>query len=182
MKKLFAVAAALAVIFATSQLQAVTKGVQDTAPNSSTMVTNKAVPFVTQNTFKDSLIDVASSDSSVTVSVTGATKAVLQVVVFIEEGDQSDTIEVNVATTPDNGTSWSAFVPIDSLLVTGADAATEVHTVDLLSTAVNNNLGTFGLDQITDFRLRFDSIGLASDDTLHVSPYLTEIYTRQSAK
>lgn len=143
--------------------------------------TNTAQRFVTQETVKDTLINVAVTDSTTEISMTGVQSAILQTVVFIEEGDDTDTIEVNVIPTFDQGTTYADPIPIDTLLVTSGDAATVYYYTDLLGAAVDANLG-YALEQAPGFRLRFDSIGLHAQDTLHVTPYVFKTWEKESPR
>lgn len=177
MKKILAVAAALALVFAFSDVRA-QRNVQR---NSQTVGTIDTLRFVTSGVVRDTIITTNSTDSTRNVSLAGVTDAVLYVLVYVEEGDQSDTIEVNLAyTVRDTGNvpRWSAFTPIDSIFVTAADAASVVHAIDLTAAATTTN-NVIPLKALEDVRFRFDGIGIAAADTLHVTPWLFKQWTRQ---
>jgi hypothetical protein len=98
-------------------------------------------------------------------------------------GDLTDTIEVNVAFSLD-GTTWSDRVPVDSILVTAADADTSLYTVDLLSSAVDATLlSTVGktftpLESFPRVRVSYDAIDAHATpaQVFHIFPWLTRLY------
>lgn len=177
MKRYIAFLLALAVIFAAGDVFAQSPA----QPNGKVNTHVLPLVFATSNALKDTLIDVETSKNTQQFSLMGTTGAILVTKIYIEEGDQSDTVEVNVAVSLD-GTTWSSRVAIDSILVTAADADTSLYNLDLLGATVDAALlavagKTFlPLENYPRVRLSFDSISLASTDTLHVFPTIVKTY------
>lgn len=162
---------------------AASSGVQGRADepqiNSKYLTEVDSLKFAVSGTATDTLIGTAVGDSTTTVSIQGVTSALLHLLVFVEEGDQADSVEVNIATTVIDSAKtrrYSAFTAIDTISITQADGSHTVHTIDLLRATVATNLKGIKLQEVSEFRFRFDPLLLHSADTLHVKPYLDKVW------
>lgn len=135
--------------------------------------------FETSNAVKDTLIGSEASRTTQQFDLRGVTGAKLITLVYNEEVDGSELIALNAEVSMD-GITWSSKVPIDSLIVTTADADSSYYSVDLLSSNLSAVLFAIAgktflpLSSYPRVRLSYLSIGLAADDTMHVFPWLVK--------
>ena len=147
-------------------------------PNSKFLAEVEPLRFATSGAATDTLNGNASSDSTTTVGIQGVQSALLHLLVYLQDGDQNDSIEVNVAfAVIDTGKTrrYSVFSPIDTIRLTEADDSYTVHTVDLMKSSIATALKGVALEDVAEFRFRFDSYE-ATSAIIHVKPYLDRVW------
>jgi len=168
----------LGLMFVISDVPEVSARADTPLPNSKFLAEVDSLRFAVTGQAVDTLISTVAGDSTTTVGIQGVDSAILHVLIYTEESDQTDSVEVNIAVAViDSGSTrrYSGFVPVDTILVTQTDDTYTVHSVDLLKASVGGSLD-FDLEDVAEFRFRFDGMMGTTADTLHVKSYLDRVW------